>query len=175
MMAAGHGRRVLAENTTTGNAAQRNRGTSVRGDGRKYGIQRNLEPITSCAVEMYVCEWRSESDRLKNKYAICVEDEDGNAESKCVDAKYAQAGHDGSDTVTCGCCTSETPSGKGGFKECLSILPSSKPKPCDDTVFNCETGSGKGKGGNGVSFCANVEIGKGSTPTFGISDECGDP
>ena len=112
---------------------------------------------------------------LKNKYAICVKDNKGNFESKCVDAENAKAGIDGSDTITCGCCQTETPGGKGNFKQCLSIVPTIEPDSCDGAAFQCQTASGKGKGSSGVSYCANIAIGKGATPTFGISDECGDP
>ena len=166
---------VHADNSS-GNSDRRRRGTSVRGLGREDTSQRQLTPV-SCVDDDYVCEWNSELKSSENKYAICVKDAGGNFESKCVDAKQAKPGIDGSDTITCGCCKAETPRGKGGFKDCPSVLEANEPNTCESAAFTCLSQSGKGKGSTttSVSYCAKVEIGKGSTPTFGISDECGDP
>lgn len=151
-------------------------GTSVREQGVRNGNQRNLNPIT-CLQEEYVCEWKSDHVSSKNKYAICVEDDSGNFESKCVDAKLIKSGNYRSDTIAaCGCCEVDTSgTSKGGFKDCLSILQTTKPDHCNEAEFTCQVGSREGKRRAGTSYCAKIAIGKGSTLTFGNSDECGDP
>lgn len=178
IMLVGHDYQVRAVDTEIAlqNLGRRSRGASVRGQGRQQVSQRNLVPATTCVKDQYVCEWKSEDfASLKNKYAICVKDREGNFESKCVDAKSAKPGIDGSDTITCGCCETESPRGKGDFKACSSVLEAAVPASCKETKFQCQTGSGKGKGGTGASFCAKIALGKGSTPSFGVSDQCGDP
>lgn len=163
---------VQADNSASKITDRRSRGSSVRGQEER--AHRNLSPVANnaCVQDKYVCDWKSATDSLKNKYTICVEDVDGNFESKCVDSNYPKSGID---TFTCGCCKTEIPTGKGSFKECLSIQRPLRPSHCHEEHFKCRIGSGKAKGVTGFSYCANVEIGKGSTRTFGISDECGNP
>lgn len=179
MMASGYQHQAQADDTVTGNTGRRRRGeTSVRGQGRQEESQRRLSPLTpgTCVQEKFVCEWKSEFDIQKNKYAICVEDGNGKFESKCVDAKSATSGRSGSDMITCGCCERDTPGGKGDFNRCSSIVSPTKPGPCNEEKLKCQNGSGKGKGSTGgASYCARIALGKGLTPTFGISDQCGDP